>query len=215
MPNLRHKSGVFMTKDRMREVMLPLTEIMNKEVLVGVPRQTADRHDAEGKPVEINNAALAYIHNYGAPEANIPARPFMEPGIRKAKDKIAGYLKQAGDYATKQNGAGVQRAMMAAGDVAVASIKGIIVAGGFVPLKPATIAARRRRGNRSRKPLLDTRQMFGALTYVLADKAKKASPFARAVGQERSAANVRKPMGRIPNKEVVLAKGKLWLKAKR
>eukprot|EP01037_Dinobryon_pediforme_P023422 gene23422-24868_t len=67
------------------------------EVLVGIPDQNAPRsadedeaRKASGEPV--NNAELGYIHEFGVPEQNIPARPFLIPGITAVKARLATIL---------------------------------------------------------------------------------------------------------------------------
>lgn len=61
-----------------------------KEVLIGIPMSTTERPDGE-----ITNAELGYIHEYGAPEANIPARPFLIPGVESVKGKALELMKKS------------------------------------------------------------------------------------------------------------------------
>ena len=69
-------SGVFKVVDNLRKLTQGIEVLTTMQVMVGVPDDKSGRREGE-----INNAELAYIHDKGAPEANIPARPFMEPGI--------------------------------------------------------------------------------------------------------------------------------------
>lgn len=152
-------------KDRVPELNKALLDLVDQEVLVGVPADKADRKD--GSP--ITNAALAYIHNTGSPDANIPARPFMEPGVKDARPKVIGLLKEAGQYALKLGGNSlvVLKYLHAVGLTVQNSIRARINEGPFEPLKPGTIAGRLRRGRTGIKPLIDTGQLRNAIGYVL------------------------------------------------
>lgn len=155
------------TKDNVDATLKAIMKLAKKDVLVGVP-EAAGEHEGG----EISNAALAYIHSNGAPEVNIPPRPFMDQGIENAKTKIVGQLKKAGESATDRNPEGVEKAMHACGLIAQASVKEAIVAGDFVPDKPATIAARERAGHSGDKPLIVTSQLLQSITYVVTEKGK-------------------------------------------
>lgn len=132
--------SVTKTVDTTLDLMRSLNELASVEVLVGVPAQAEARDDGS-----ITNAALAYIHETGAPEANIPARPFIRPGVQNDKDNIVHYLRQASQAAFAGKRDAMMKAFNLAGLSAVNSIKKKITEGPFEPLKPATIAARRRR----------------------------------------------------------------------
>lgn len=157
-----------MTKDKAKKVLSAITSLPHRDVLVGIPESNSGR-DA-GEPIA--NAALLWIHEHGAPEANIPARPSLLPGIRDAQPQITNYLKQAGQAALKGDTARVDRVLHAVGLTAVNSVRRKIQMGPFIPLAPATIAARQARGRTGTKPLLDTGQMRNAITYVLRDKGR-------------------------------------------
>lgn len=160
-------SGVKITKDAVNDTIKAILKLAKKDVLVGVPESAGEHEDAE-----ISNAALAYIHNYGAPAANIPARPFMEPGIETAKPKIVGQMKKAGQAATDRNVEAVEKSLHACGLIAQNSVRAAITDGDFAPLKPATVKARERAGHSGDKPLIVTGQLRNAITYVVTDKSK-------------------------------------------
>lgn len=183
------KSGIFVTRDSTKQVFDCLKKLPDQDVLVGIPEQEATREDDD----PVNNAMLGYIHEFGAPEANIPARPFLVPGVRDVKDRVSNFLKQAGKAALAGDSDKVTKAFHAAGLVASASVKNRIVSGDFQPLAEATLKARARRkgkgkgvalskgaqaeldsraagnapGTEFAKPLNDTGQMRNAVTYVL------------------------------------------------
>ena len=161
------------TNDLSANIAQALRALSRRRVLVGVPAANNQRTDGK-----IGNAALAYIHNYGAPEANIPARPFMEPGIEDAQPAIKTAFEYATRAALQGNVEKVDANLDIAGTKAVNAIHARIQAGIPPPLKPATVAARRRRSKGSayrRKatsasdttPLIDTGELLKSITYVV------------------------------------------------
>jgi phage gpG-like protein len=136
---------------------------LKSDVLVGVPAEEGARKNGEG----MNNATLAYIHDNGSPAANIPDRPFMQPGIAVAKERIAKFLEQGAREAMHGNPGGVEKGLQKAGLTAQASIRAAINAGIPPPLAPSTLAARKARGRTGEKPLIDTGQLRNSISYVV------------------------------------------------
>lgn len=166
-------SGLRVTADNLKRVAEAVAFLSKNHVLVGVPDEKAGRREGE-----ITNAALAYIHENGAPEVNIPARPFLRPAINAGHAELRGLLKKAGEFALAGNLGATERQLHRVGIKARDMVKAKLRAGPFEPLKPATIAARRRRSAGSRyrrkaksaedvKPLIDTAQMLNAVNYVI------------------------------------------------
>jgi phage gpG-like protein len=170
---IKMKVSVKKVTDNVPKFLKAQKEMRSNQVLVGIPSAKAPRTPDEKEKVKeqpINNAALGYIHNYGMPAQNIPARPFMEPGIKDAKGPISNYMGAAAAAALKGNAEGLKKNLIAAGIVAATEIKKKINTGPFVALKPATIAARKRRGRTGTKPLIDTAQLRNAITFVVRSK---------------------------------------------
>lgn len=172
------KSGLAVVVDHFKQVSEAISLLADMRVMVGVPDTGAGRREGE-----ISNASLAYIHENGAPEANIPARPFLKPGIKNAHRDIVASLKKAGQFALAGKPQAVDRQLHRTGMIGRDAVKRKITEGPFVPLKQATIDARRKRSKGSRyrrkattavdvKPLIDTGQMRNAISYVIR-KAKK------------------------------------------
>lgn len=135
---------------------------LGAKVFVGVPSKSDPRADGG-----IGNADLAYIHEKGSPARNIPARPFMEPGIRSAQGAIESAL-QVGAASAFTNPSAVNTALNKSGLLAQVAIKKTIVAGpGFAALKESTVKARKRRGLTRTKPLIDTGSLLNSITYVV------------------------------------------------
>lgn len=151
-----------------------LDRLAKMHLLVGIP---ADRESRSGEP--INNAALGYVHEVGKPKLGIPARPFLRPGLRKAKDAMHPHLGQALHDAL--HGDDPRPGMERAGMIAVSSVRNRFVRNDWPPIQEASIASRlRRRGMtgkslkraldkypRPPKPLVDTGQLRNSITYVI------------------------------------------------
>lgn len=149
------------SKKSLDKIRLRLEEATLKSVLVGIPASKSAR-DVDSK---MTNVDIAYIQNFGAPEANIPSREFMRPGIVNAQPKIVKALRLAGKAAF--NGEDPDKYLHMAGLVAQAAIKKKITDGPFLPLAASTVAARLRSGKQSDKPLINTGQLRNAISYVI------------------------------------------------
>jgi phage gpG-like protein len=140
---------------------------LSSDVLVGVPAEKGIRNE-EGQGM--NNATLAFIHDNGSPAANIPARPFMRPGIIAAKEKITSSLRAGAVGAMHGESSTVERALNVAGLAAQSSIRATINAGIEPALAPSTIAARKAKGQKGEKPLIRTGQLRNSINYVVRKK---------------------------------------------
>lgn len=145
-------------------------------VLVGIPADSPPRRN----PADPPNAVIGYVMENGAPDINVPARPFLGPGIQDARAGAIKALQQGAAQALKDvaalkttasNGGAVRQALESVGQMAEDAVKARIDRGGFVPLAQSTIKARRARGNTSTAPLLDTEQLYHAITHRVQPKA--------------------------------------------
>lgn len=148
-----------------------LKELGSHQVLIGIPAETAER---DGGP--ISNAAIGYILETGAPEQNLPARPFLHPGVASARDDIAKVARNTLVQAlalrgsTSESARAIQNGLAQMGLVAANAVCRRIDTGDFAPLAPSTIYRRQRRANAPRsgeKPLVDSGQLRSAVTYVV------------------------------------------------
>ena len=99
-------------------------------------------------------AMVAAIHNYGAPAAGIPPRPFFSNVVAKGKKKWGNALVTL----LKDNDFDARRALELMGEGIRGEIQNEINNGSFAPLKPATV---RRKG--FDKPLIDTGHMVNSV----------------------------------------------------
>lgn len=154
------------TTDNVAKVLASIQELAGKQVLVGIPATKAEREDGE----PINNAQLGYIHEYGAPASNIPARPFLIPGVAHAQESINNHLQKAAKAAMNGNDEKVDVELNATGLIAQAGARNEINNGAFEALSAKTLAVRRKRGRTGDKPLIDTGQLRNSITYVIRKK---------------------------------------------
>lgn len=173
------------TRDSLEDLRDSVKVLVENEVLVGFPEDTTTRKD-DPEDREITNAALGYIHNTGMPEQNIPAREFMESGIRDGQDKITAQLARTAKITlTKRSPVATQQGLERVGLTAQAALRRKINEGIPPPLADATLRERARRGRKGAKielqrrgdgeapstqfakPLIDTGQLRNAINYVI------------------------------------------------
>lgn len=156
------------TQDRVDAMMRSVQALVQRELLVGIPASSAPRTPEEGE-APIDNATLGYIHEFGAPGANIPARPFLVPGLQAARGRIGRRLQRAAEAAMDGRTDAVDAEYDAAGLIAQNAVRQRISEGPFVPLAPATLARRKSRKppRMGERPLIDTGQLRRSITYVV------------------------------------------------
>lgn len=164
---------IIKTKDATKVVLARIKALTKSEVLVGIPDANAARTDEEeaakkGEP--ITNAGLGYVHEFGLPERNIPARPFLFPGIKGVEGRLAKVLGNGVKKTLSGDAEAADTALTKAGLIAETAVKTKIDEGPFVPLSPVTLAQRKARGRTGEKPLIDTAQMQRSVTHVVRQK---------------------------------------------
>lgn len=182
------RDGLHTIVDRAPAVIEATRALTREQVLVGVPDVNAEKGREPGQP---NNAMLARVHDQGDPTANIPARPFMAPGMHEGQARYLPLLRRAGAAALAGDATGVQRWLHAAGLVAASAVQAVITRGIAPPLAPSTvrgrIARRKSKTWRAKRraevaanvaagaapgagiftPLIDTGALRASITYVL------------------------------------------------
>jgi hypothetical protein len=186
------KSGATMTADKMQSIIDAINKLTKKDVLVGIPDSAPERTDTP-----ITNAQIGYVMETGSPAHNVPARPFLVPGVADVQGQCADRLGKAADAALGGNQAGAESQMTAAGLIAESSVKKKI--GSNIPpaLSPETIRNRHKiRQTRSMRadekaylkavdsgtdpaqaqteagiiPLINTGSLRNSITHVVRDK---------------------------------------------
>jgi phosphatidylserine/phosphatidylglycerophosphate/cardiolipin synthase-like enzyme len=171
-----------------RQIKAAFMELASQEILVGFPEDGEPREDMS----EPTNAMLAYIHDNGAPEQNIPARPFMIPAIEGAQERIAAAMVATAKMVVNDKSPlSAERALHRVGTVAELAVKRMINSGIPPPLADATLRNRVARGRKGAKielknraegiapstafakPLVDTGQMRNAVKYVIRERKRR------------------------------------------
>lgn len=160
------KTGLTVVADHVAQLAEGLALLARLRVSVGVPEDKGPRKEG----ADITNAALLYIHENGAPEVGIPARPTLKPGIKDARQEIERRLRLAGTAAMDGKPQSVRNQFAAAGQAGASAVKARINSNTPPPLAPATLAARKRRGVKRTNTLVDTGQMRNAVTYVVREE---------------------------------------------
>lgn len=162
--------------------------LTSSKVLVGVPEETAGRKASAmggvgvgplddspsgGTVIDDNNAAIAYIQNFGAPELRIPPRPFLVPGVRNAFDRITSIFRKVARDALNGNFGAVDIGFHKIGLVCQNEVRRKLTEGPFIPLSPVTVAMRAAKHKRKKPsladytPLIDTGRLRQAITYAI------------------------------------------------
>jgi hypothetical protein len=116
------------------------------------------------------NVDIMAVHEYGAPEANIPERSFIRSTINAQRAKYVSMLKKALKLLLEKRLSSVQMFdILGAQMIADINYK-VRVEGGFEPLKQATID---RKG--STRALIDTGAMLASLAWVTVFGERKVS----------------------------------------
>lgn len=155
-------SGVKITLDKVPEALKALRYLDEMRVLVGVPSSKAGRRDGP-----INSAAIGFIQENGAPERNLPARPFLIPGVKSIEKVVIPRFKDAGNAVLSADPARAEKQFNAIGLIGQNAVRKKITDGPFAALSPRTLSARRSRGRTGEKPLIDTGQLRQAISYVI------------------------------------------------
>jgi hypothetical protein len=152
------------TSDFTKEFNDVIKKFKRDAVLVGIPEEDTKRDE----DAPINNATLLAINNFGSPANNIPPRPVMEIGIRKAQPEIIEEFRKGAKAALKDGLSALSKVYNRVGMIAANSIKKAINSQeGIDPPTDATLAARKREGFAGTKSLIVTGQMRNAITYVV------------------------------------------------
>lgn len=155
------------TKSNTAQFRKALEFLLKREILVGIPAANAARDPEPGETTAATNALIGYVMEYGSPAKNIPARPFLHPGVANAREGIELHMKKAGQLALRGKQDEIGQELEKVGLIAATSVQRKITDGPFQPLKPTTLAARRRRGRTGDRPLIDTGQLRRAITYIV------------------------------------------------
>lgn len=154
-----------MTQDNFASIIKAISDIAKKDVLVGIPDSAPDREEGP-----LSNAQIGYILETGSPANNLPARPFLVPGVQDVQEQCADRLERAADAALNGSKQAAERQLTSAGLIAENSVKRKINSNIQPKLADSTLEARRRRGVTRESTLVDTGQLRNSVTHVVRNK---------------------------------------------
>jgi len=144
-----------------------IDKLAGSRVRIGIPQ---DSKRKGGDPMD--NATLGWIHETGSPAQNIPARPFLRPGVTGSRDQWEPYLRQAAEAAYRGDETVMDQALNAAGGFARDAVKLTITDRIPPPVTEQTVRRSTSTGRRTGPvsgavPLVDTAQLLNSITYVV------------------------------------------------
>lgn len=161
-------------KDNTKSLLDAIKNLSNDRVFVGIPKEKNARKKLKEKNArknpQINNATIALIQSNGSPVDNIPPRPFLIPGVKKAQTKNLAILKKYAKLALSDKDA-ANKALDSVGLNTQSAVKSYITnSSNFEPLSPSTIQRRQKEKIKGTKPLIRTNQMLNSVSYVIRGK---------------------------------------------
>lgn len=160
--------------DKRKALKAALERMRKTAVYVGIPADSEQEKRPDNAP--ITNSQLGYIHEYGSPAANIPARPFLRPGVQKVEGSLRKTMKRAATAALAEDEAGFEREMETVALKAETSVKDYMTSGEFEPLAPSTIKKRKSKIKKlgsedmTIKPLIDTGSLRNSIAGVVVEE---------------------------------------------
>lgn len=151
-------------KDNVPRLIAGMKAMAENSVLVGIPAES-EKNKRDDAP--ITNAHIGFIMEFGAPSVNIPARPFLIPGVNSVMPEIEKRLARGAKRVLSDPTFSTERLFESVGLLAQQGVQKYMTDAHFVPLAPSTIAARQRRGHMGEKPLIDTGALRQSITFVV------------------------------------------------
>ena len=194
-------SNVKVVLDNSKKFFEALEELTSKSVFVGVPSTQVKRDQIPNEPAPPNNAVIAYIMENGDPARNIPARPFLVPGIKDVQPEIVVRLKAISKAAMASDIGQIKSLRMQLGIFAQRAVQQKITDGPFQPLSDVTLRARAARGRKGAKkelarralglvpstafarPLIDTGQLRRSINFVVGPNVNRAKSIQELTGR--------------------------------
>lgn len=145
---------------RLKKIMKRAERLNRMQLVVGIPSDENSRDESTG----ITNAELGAIHEFGVPEKGIPERSFMRSTASEEADNLGRLAKiQIAECLRDETSA--HDAFATVGAYLQGKIVDKITDGDFEPNTEATVNRKK-----SSKPLIDTGQLRGAITYEVREK---------------------------------------------
>jgi hypothetical protein len=134
--------------DNSGPIFKAIREALKLEVLVGIPDTAAERKPEPGqKGTPPSNAVIGYLMEYGDAQMNLPARPFLLPGVQSMQGTVPATLAKGIEGVFLGKADAYKKALDQVGLAAQVAVKAKMIDGGFAPLSDRTIEAHARRKN--------------------------------------------------------------------
>ena len=164
--------ATIITIDKVPALLAIVETLTRNHVLVGIPGDVPPRRPDGTKRTPLTNPTIGYIQEFGSPAANIPARPFLRPGVNSSLAQVESRMRTAARKAlTLPADPDVAMvALHAVGLLVQNHVRRYINAGVPPPLAASTLYKRRTRKVAPRtgtKPLIDTGALRNSITYVI------------------------------------------------
>lgn len=153
-------------KDAVPRMISGMRSMAENSVLVGIPSGSEKN---QRKDETITNAHIGFIMEFGAPDANIPARPFLIPGVGSVRSDIEKRLSRGAKKLLTDPSFSPERLFESVGLLAQNGVQKYMTDAHFVPLAVSTLAARLRKGHLADKPLIETGALRQSITFVVKD----------------------------------------------
>lgn len=160
---------------KMGDLNQALQRLRGSAIFVGIAKGVEGDKREDGA---ISNSDLGFIHEFGAPASNIPARPFLRPGVESARKKVAAGMGAAIKAALHDDEALMDAALEQTGLNAATAVKDYMTKAPFAPLSPATLRQRNRsrmtKGKRDNelegtnvRPLINTGALLNSIEHYI------------------------------------------------
>ena len=160
--------SVTLTIDRLDLLKKAMAALDDGAVVIGIPDNS--EHNTRDDGAVETNSEIAFRNEFGEPSMNIPARPFLIPGVKKALPKCEKIMIKAAQDVLALNGdplAAVNFGMEAVGLVSQQAVQAMIDDGLHPAPAPMTLVLRKEKGFMGEKPLLVTADLRRSIEYVV------------------------------------------------
>ena len=146
-------------------------KLKRSAIYVGIANDSS-KNDREETPIK--NSELGWIHERGSPSSNIPARPFLEPGVLSVKDDIKKKMEMAASAMLDGNESEAEAVLSSIASDSAEAVRNYVRKNNssFAPLASSTLAQRLRKNEKARGGsditiLMDTNQLLRAVDGVV------------------------------------------------
>lgn len=122
-----------------------LKEAARTAMYVGIA--SGSKGDKRSDESGISNSQLGFVHEFGSPAANIPARPFLVPGVKSVMGDVKAQMADATRALLKKDGDGFQSTLERCALSTADAVREYVMQNqaSFVPLSGKTLKSREKK----------------------------------------------------------------------